>query len=167
MLKCLFLRRRLYDYLDNSLSEVDKIKVKEHIAACRNCRARISQMQNIIDLSSQGIAPKPHDEFWHNFKIDLDRSLNEALVKPVRLERKRIYLLRPALVYISALMFIFLVGSYFSQSRRIAVTRIVQEDALVEDILSLDELDETSYTNDLDDTDLLEEIILLDQINQA
>ena len=165
MLKCLFLRRRLYDYFDDSLSEVDKIKVKEHIDACGDCRSRLSQMQNIIDLSSQKITPKPNDELWHNFKIDLDRSLNEALVKPVRLEHKRIYLSRPAFVYISALMFIFLVGSYFSQSRRFPVTRIAQEDALVEDILSLDELDEASYVNELDDADLLEEVILLDQLS--
>jgi predicted anti-sigma-YlaC factor YlaD len=167
MLKCLFLRRRLYDYLDNTLSEIDKIKVSKHLDICHNCRTRASQIRDIIDLSSRKMPPKPDDAFWHNFKIDLDKSLNKALVKPVRLERKRIYLLRPALVYISALMFIFLVGSYFSQSRRFPVTRIAQEDALVEEILSLDEIDEASYANNLDDADLLEEVILLDQINQA
>ncbi len=156
MLKCLFIKRKLYDYLENSLTDIERIKVKDHLNVCSNCKDRLAQLKNIIALAAEKKAPEPDSEFWHNFKIDLDRRLNEELVPLANLEPKLSYRLRPVFAYVSALIFILvIVNSNLYKRPHQDLTRIAQEEDLVEEILSLDELDEILSLNE--DELLLEE----------
>lgn len=142
MLKCLFIRRKLYDYLENSLSDIDRIKVKKHLDVCNNCQDGLSQLKSIIVLAAEKKAPQPDNEFWHNFRIDLDRKLNERFVPPINIERKLRYHLRPVFAYAGALVFILVIGigSYVYKRPYTALIRIAQEEDLVEEILTLDDL---------------------------
>ncbi len=143
MLKCLFIRKKLYDYLDNSLSDIDRIKVKKHLDVCNNCQDSLSQFKSIIALAAEKKTPHPDNEFWHNFRVDLDIKLNERLVVPINIERKLRYHLRPVFAYVGALIFILVIGigSYVYKRPYANLTRIAQEDDLVEEILTLDDLE--------------------------
>lgn len=143
MLKCLFIKRKLYDYLDNSLSDIDRIKVKAHLDVCSNCRERLSQIRSIIDLAANKCVPEPDNEFWHNFRIDLDRKLNEKLIPPIRIEHKLRYHLRPVFAYVGALIFILVIGigNYVYKRPYANLTRIAQDEDLINEISTLDDLE--------------------------
>ncbi len=168
MLKCLFIRRKLYDYLENSLSDLDRIKVKKHLDVCNNCQNSLSQLKSIIALAAEKKTPQPDNEFWHNFRVDLDRKLNERLVPPIKIERKLRYSLRPVFAYVGALIFILVIGigSYVYKRPYANLTRIAQDEDLINEILTLDDLEGSGL--ELDDANLemdLEEINLSYQFN--
>lgn len=164
MLKCLFIRRKLYDYLENSLSDIDRIKVKKHLDVCNNCQDNLSQLRSIIALAAKKKAPQPDNEFWNNFKIDLDRKLNEKLVPPINIERRLRYHLRPVFVYAGALIFILAigVGSYVYKRPHGTLIRVAENEDLINEILTLDDLEGSDLElNDNADLEIdLEEINL-------
>jgi hypothetical protein len=169
MLKCLFLRRKLYDYLENSLSDIDRIKVKKHLDVCNNCQDSLSQLKIIIALAAEKKAPQPDNEFWHNFRVDLDRKLNERLVPPINIERKLSYRLRPLFAYVGALIFILVIGigSYVYKKPFANLTRIAQDKDLIDEILTLYDLEGSDLElNDNGNLEMdLEEIILSYKFN--
>jgi hypothetical protein len=165
MWKCLFIKRKLYDYLENSLSEIERIKVEKHLKTCNRCQDNLSQLKVVIDLAAKKKTPQPDSDFWHDFRIDLDRKINERLVPPIKAEYKLRYLPKPVFVYVSILIFILVIGlgSYFYKNLNSNFIRIAQQDKnLIEEILTLDELeDNTLELNDNADLEMdLEEIIL-------
>lgn len=166
MLKCLFIRRKLYGYFDNALSEMDRIKVKSHLDVCDECRHRLSQIKNIIDLATQKKIPQPNAEFWHNLKVDLDRRLNEILVPPIRIGHKPSYRLRPAFAYIATLILILVVGNYFYKNLLSIPGHLTQDEELIEEIVTLQEIDEALQLN-YDENAYIEELNLLFQLDQA
>lgn len=158
MLRCLFIRHKLYDYLENSLSELDKIKVENHLGICNNCKERLGQIRSILDLASQRKSPQPNSEFWHNFKLELDRRLNENLIPPITFERRLVYRLRPAFAYIFILIFFLTIGNYLYKRPFSRLPNIAQDEDLIDETLTLDELEEglesehneDAYTEELD-----------------
>ncbi len=79
MLRCFFIGRKLYDYLDNTLSEKEKIAVQEHLAVCPRCSRSLSEIGRVIRLVSEMPFPRPGEDFWHKFKSELDDKLNRRL----------------------------------------------------------------------------------------
>lgn len=166
MLKCLLLRRKLYDYSDNSLSDIDKIRVKEHLDVCNKCQDTLEQIKNLLDLAAQKNIPQPSEEFWHNFKIELDRKLNQKLVPQFTLRRRCSYSLKPALAYTLALIFILVIGSQINKNYR-SIGLIAQTDEeLVDEMELLDELEQTPELNQDKEASYKEEIELLLQYDQ-
>lgn len=164
MLKCFLLRKKIYEYLDNSLSDLDSIRVKKHLETCGKCREKFIQMESILAVASGKKAPVPGSEFWHKFQIDLDAKLNEKLVRPSSVNERRALRFRPAVAYVSTLFFVFVLG--ISLYRKPAVTfRIEQDEDLVNGVAELYDLDENPALNHNDESDL-DEILLLDQISQ-
>ena len=164
MLKCFLLRKKIYEYLDSSLSDVDSIRVKKHLETCGKCREKLERMKSIIAAASGKKAPVPGSEFWHKFQVDLDAKLNEKLVRPSAVSVNRTFRFRPAVAYVSALLFVFVLG--ISLYRKPNVTfRIEQDEDLVNGVAELYDLDENPALNHNDESDL-DEIILLDQISQ-
>lgn len=164
MLKCLFIKRKLYDYLENCLSDLDMAKVESHLKSCNKCEQSLSRIKNILDLASGKQTPQPNAEFWHNFKIDLDRKLNERLVPKIKLERRLSYRLRPVFAYATILIFILLAGNYFYKNIP-SPLRYAEENAdLVEETELLDEIDELTDLNHNEDA-YLDEINLLYQLD--
>lgn len=165
MLKCLLLRRKFYDYLDNNLSELNKIKLKRHLEVCNNCSQKLSQLKSILDLAAKKEPPKPNQEFWHNFKIDLDRKLNQRLIPPLVFERRLTYRLRPVLTYALALVLILVIGSYFYKNYSSFISLAQEDEALVDDIFLLDEIGEAPNLN-RDEDAYINEINLFFQLDQ-
>lgn len=165
MLKCLFLRKKLYDYIDNSLSDIDKIKVGAHLDVCANCRERINQIRNILDLAGQKEVPRPSDEFWHNFKIDLDRQLNKKLIPQLKPGYRPSYSFRPAFAYVLTLVFAMLFGSFFLKNYSSVRTHSITQDSLADEVVDIDEVSQESmFDNDKDS--YIDEIELLSQFEQ-
>lgn len=164
MLKCLLLKRKLYDYLENCLSDLDMGKVEGHLKTCNKCRQSLSRIKNILDLASQNQTPQPNVEFWHNFKIDLDRKLNARLVPEIKLERRLSYRLRPVFAYATILIFMLFAGGYFYKNSPSALRYTEENTDLVDDTELLDELDEEANLNHSEDA-YLDEINLLYQLD--
>ncbi len=164
MLKCFFLSKKIYEYLDNSLSDPDSIRVKNHLVVCGKCRNKFERMNSIIAVASGKKTPVPDSEFWHKFQIDLDAKLNEKLVRPSAVKRGPAFRFRPAVAYVSTLLFVFVLG--ISLYRKPSVSfRIEQDEDLVNGVVELYELDENPALNHNDESDL-DEMLLLDQLSQ-
>lgn len=166
MLKCLFVKRKLYDDLENNLSNIDKIRVKNHLDVCSNCRDRLLKIKVIIDLAYQKQIPKPNTDFWHNFQIDLDRRLNERLIPPITIKQRLTHHLRPAFAYVAILIFVLVISSYFYKISHLTSFRIAENEELIDEIVTLDEIDQDLQLNHDEDA-YLEEINLLYQLEQT
>ncbi|OGX25009.1 MAG: hypothetical protein A3J51_02415 [Omnitrophica WOR_2 bacterium RIFCSPHIGHO2_02_FULL_45_21] len=167
MLKCILIKRKLYDYLDDSLSETAKLKVKNHLDACHNCREQLSQIKTILDLAGQKNIPQPKGEFWHNFKIDLDRKLNDRLVGPLSLKPLPRFSLKPALAYAVLSVFFLAIAASLYKFPHPAALRLAQnDDELIEEAIALDELGE-ALELDHDEDAYLEEVDLFLALEQA
>lgn len=163
MLKCLLIKRKLYDYLNHNLSDIDKIKVGRHLDSCDKCKVRLNRMKSILDLALQKEAPQPTDEFWHSFRVDLDRKLNAQLVSPLTFERKLGYRLRPVFAYTLVLIFVLTMGIYFSKKTPTSYIFAQKDDTLVDEIVMLDELSEGAELNHNEEF-YIEEINLIYQL---
>lgn len=164
MLKCLFIKRKLYDYLENNLSDIDMVKVHSHLDVCHKCNQSLSQIKSILDLASQKKTPEPTEEFWRNFKIDLDRKLNAGLVPPINLERRLSYRFRPVFVCATVLIFILLMGNYLYKNIPSNLRYAQENEDVVEETELLDEIGKAEDLNDNEDT-YLDEIDLFYQLD--
>lgn len=165
MLKCIFIRRKIYDYLKKSLSEIDRFKVENHLDHCNKCRQNLVQLKDILEVESHKKSPQPDAQFWHNFKIDLERKLNEKLVGPITLKPKLSYRLKPAFTYALTLIFILVLGNYLLKSSRSTSSRISQDEELVDEIETLYDLGE-AVEFDYSDDPYMEELDLLYQLDE-
>ena len=149
MLKCIWLRKKLYDYVDNALNENERVKLANHLESCADCRGRAEDIRRIIGAAQARTVPQLSEEFWHNFQSELDHKLNEQLV-PSREERLAVSRrLRPALAFtmVSLLLMVFTFGVF---SRTSKLPRLAQEDnALIEEISNLDESDMDQLIEDI------------------
>ena len=167
MLKCILMKRKLYDYADDGLPETAKLKVKNHLDACHNCRERLSQIKAILDFSGPKNIPQPKEEFWHNFKIDLDRKLNDTLVGPFTFKPLPRFWLKPALAYAVLSVFFLAIAASLYKFPHPAALRLAQnDDELIEEAIALDELGE-ALELDHDEDAYLEEVDLFLALEQA
>ena len=163
MISCIFIRKKLYDYLDNSLSEVDRDKIEKHLQLCSVCQKRLDQMNKVIELARTKKSPQLSEDFWHNFQIELDRKLNKRLVPELRFKTHLSYRLKPALVYASTLVVILFIGLYIHLYSTSAI--FTKSDlALINEISLLEEVTSEIYLNGTEQT-LTEEIEFLYQLN--
>ena len=148
MLKCIWLRKKLYDYVDNALNENERVKLANHLESCADCRHRAEDIRGILGVAQSMNTPQPSEEFWHNFQSELDHKLNDQLV-PSREERLAVSRkLRPALAFtmLSMLILVFTFGVF---TRTAKLPRLAQEDkALIEEISSLDDSDQEQLFDD-------------------
>jgi len=156
------MKRKLYDYLNGTLSGLDKILVKKHLDACAGCRKKFEGIEHVIRLAEQKKTVEPGAEFWHDFKVGLDQRLNDELVSPLRLKGGTRTYLKPAFAYVFALVFILTIGVSFYRPH-FSAARLDQD--LVNKIATLDELGEISVL-DHDEDAFLEEISLFYPFNQ-
>ncbi len=166
MLRCLLIKRKLYDYLEGSLSQIQKIKVKSHLEVCSRCKEELYQLKNILDTASIRKIPQPSVEFWHNFKVDLDRNLNEKLMGSQEVRLKPRYYLKPAFAYILVLIFTLVVGNYLWKRPFVSLKLAAQNEARIDEMESLDEEIETPELNQSEDG-YIDELNLIYELDQA
>ena len=166
MFRCIFIKRKLYDYLDNGLSETDKVEVKGHLDGCNKCSQHLGRLKNILDAASERKAPWPNTEFWHNFRIELDRKLNEKLVGPVTLKPRLSYRLKPAFTCALTLIFILALGNYFYKNRTSPHLRVTQDEGLVDELDALDDVDETAAFDSSGDS-YMDELSFFYQLDES
>lgn len=163
------MKRKLYDYLDDSLTQADKLKAQRHLEGCPGCRERLNQLKAVLNRAHSKNVPDPGEEFWHDFKTGLDKKLNDKLVSPLELRRRpRLALsLKPAFAYAAvAIFFIAVFGSLHKSNLPVAFRLAQNDDELVEETIELDELEGQAALNHSEDA-YLEEIDLLFEIEQA
>ncbi len=163
MFKCFSIRKKLYDYSENSLSDADNLRVKRHLEVCISCQNRFNQMNVLLELARSKKTPRIQEGFWHDFNTGLDRKLNAALVPEFKFRPFLKFQFKPLLAYVSVPVFVLaLTASLYFYSR----TKIMgnSELALINEISLLDELtDEPVFNNNTDD--YLEEIDFLERQN--
>lgn len=145
MFDCIFIKKKLYDYQDNSLSDRERFKVKAHLERCTDCSGILQGMRNVVRTAEDKTIPMPSEDFWRHFKIGLDEKLNERLVKPTGFSFAAQYRLKPVLIpSLVALVLVFSSFWYFNRGK--LVNRV--EMALVNEIALWEELSPgTSMTN--------------------
>jgi len=163
MFRCIFIREKLYDYQDNSLSELEKSKVEEHLKDCPDCSKRLFQMKELLTLVEHKNIPKPSEDFWHKFKIELDDKLNARLVTPLKLKPVSVLGLKPelAITLVSVFLVIIALGVHLRNKVIIANsdTQLLDEISILEEIkpeIDIANADEASF----------DELYLLDQQDQ-
>ncbi len=80
------------DYLNGLLSEKDRIRFEEHLAACPGCRREIVELRNTV-ISLSGLTHPPVPAAWTAAVMDRLRaespsSVSPALADPVRFRQR-------------------------------------------------------------------------------
>ncbi len=157
MLKCFFIKRKLTDYLDGTLTRESAEDVKNHLDGCPGCRRVFSQAQELISIAAQKNKVELTDEFWKKFDRDLNDRLDAQLGKNLSPNKRFAFipfsvLPRPVLVAVPLALIVVAIGLHLLYpARYIREARIYrqQETGIVEDMELLDELSEAngvSYT---------------------
>jgi len=141
MLKCLFIRRKLYDYADSSLSEADRIHVRQHLDICDACSREYASLIVLLREAGKKTAPTPSEGFWHDFNAELDRKLNDRLVAPLTFKARANHQLKPALSFITVLTLILAMGAYVRATSMKSKVISQSESELVNELILLDEID--------------------------
>ena len=152
MFRCLFIRRKLCDFVTAELTPKQKESIERHLEACSGCRRKTEELRKLFDLAATGVKlPQPNEAFWEKFQAELNQSLDRKLdtesapaVEPLR-HMRRHYLLRPALAYasVSLIMMVTVFSLYRYYQPKIAA---YQDEQIVEEILFLEELNGTNGT---------------------
>jgi hypothetical protein len=87
--------------------------VKAHLDVCLDCQGKIKEMENLISQAQKKNIPQPSDDFWHNFKTELDQKLNQKLVPEFNLKTRFSDRLKPAFVFSLASVIIVVITMYF------------------------------------------------------
>ncbi len=143
MIQCIFIRRKLYDYMENSLSQSASAKVKQHLECCAVCRGKLEAMAKLIQSVEEKIAPQPSEEFWKGFKVGLRQKLNERLSPSLGqpeldLKPKLNYFLKPAYVVPAFLVIVLAISFYLRYNNLVyfnaSDTAIINEVSLLEEV---------------------------------
>jgi len=149
MIRCLLIKRKLYDYFDNSLSEVEHAQIKEHLDICSGCRNNLMKIKNVVDIARSKRVPHPTEEFWRKFQGELDDKLNEVLVpayKPGFWGASRV----KSLVFVPAVSLLVLIMAFSVQFHRKNSSERFDK-ALLEELNVLEEVSPTvDFSNGLE-----------------
>lgn len=163
MFKCIFIKKKLYDYLDSCLSQADRTRVEKHLAICPDCDRLLGRMSRVIELAKNKKIPEPQEAFWYDFKTGLDRKLNARLLPEFDFKPKLKINLRPAFAYASVLILILAMGTYFYTQKK--PLQFSQSDAdLVNELELLEEVSQDTALNH-DEKAYIDEINLLYQLD--
>lgn len=58
---------RLIDYLDDEVTEDERIRIEEHLAECPSCTARVESLRRAFGAVSVDRAPEPEPAYWAYF----------------------------------------------------------------------------------------------------
>ncbi len=152
MFKCMFIKRKLYDYLEGDLRENERSQVKQHLDACSFCRARFNQAAELIKAAADKTIPSLSQRFWDDFRVGLDDRLNRRLVSPFKFKPVRAWNLKPVLALALILMFISAGGIYKHYSKSYFYADADAQ--LIDEAVLLAELDPGSGL-DIDDDGML------------
>jgi anti-sigma factor RsiW len=137
MIRCLFIRGKLYEYIDKSLSEEDHVRVANHLETCVSCRTRVAQIGRVLSVAAQNTAPVPSEDFWNNFRAELDDKLNQKLVPSCPARAIRV---RSALALATACLLIIAFSISLKTATRSPVRLAQSDKELIEELSSIEEL---------------------------
>ncbi|NIN00145.1 MAG: hypothetical protein GTO24_19340 [candidate division Zixibacteria bacterium] len=80
-MRCKEIESLLPGYHESSLDPKDGEKVQRHLAECADCRLRLQEIRNTLQLLSKDGIPEPEESFWTNF-LPRVRSGIESQEKP-------------------------------------------------------------------------------------
>ena len=165
MLECFLLKRKLYDCLDNSLSEKDRMRIKKHLDVCPHCQERLTQLKVILDYASSKHIPSPNNQFWYTFNAGLARRLDAIVSESGTMTQRSAVYRKPALVSAVLCVFFLAIGISLFKFQHLTEMPLKQEAALTKEFAAFDELSEVPELNHEDD--YLEEMDLLMQLGWA
>lgn len=165
MFRCLFIQKKLYDYLEKDSSEKETRRIKAHLDICPLCQRRLREIEAVLRLARDKKAPELAEGFWHDFKTDLERRLNAQLVPEFKLKPRLSYRLRPILVYASVLIIILGIGIYRLNLSERGLRLAQSEEELIDEASVLDELAPELSFNHNEDA-YIDELNLFSQLEE-
>jgi anti-sigma factor RsiW len=143
MIRCLFMHRKLYEYVDEALTEEENVRVANHLEICPRCRAETAQIRELLVTAAHAAPPAPSEDFWKGFQAELDDRLNRKLVPDCRLRTGafRFFLLGRGPVLALATACIAVIAFSFSLRMAAKPVRLAKaETELVEEIGAIEKL---------------------------
>ena len=75
-LKCNTIQRFISDYIDDSLSTNDTVKVKKHLSFCQSCQKEVAALKKTRELVvGFYVEPEVPDSYYHQFEVELHRCI--------------------------------------------------------------------------------------------
>lgn len=105
--------KELSSYIDNQLSEKDKLRVQEHIQSCKICSQELSQLKLISEKLKTWQVPSLGPEFESSLTNEIVREELER--GEVKMKKKTLTILIPSGVLAGILVFVF-VGQVYLKS---------------------------------------------------
>jgi hypothetical protein len=159
MFGCIFLKRKLYDYLEDDLPEAEAAKLKKHVQACPTCQKRMLEISRLLAMAKTKNMPEVSDDFWHDFSIKLDERLNAQLVPELKTKALAKYRPQPVFAFASV-MIVFLLASALFYFLHRPVFFSSSEKSLLNDAAVLEELSGEPLLNGSEE-DYLDELTFL------
>ncbi|MBP7216252.1 MAG: zf-HC2 domain-containing protein [Candidatus Omnitrophica bacterium] len=163
MITCFLLKRKLYDFVEDSLSEKDRSRVQQHIAGCLRCQEKVSQLKHILAAVAKEPAPVGNESFWLNFQHELDEKLTARLLKQQPLPQGALFKLKPAFSFAMVSCLVLIIGAIL-YPRYQNHLRMVQDQALIQQVVVLEDVAEMFSFVDSENEILPNDIELLDEL---
>ncbi|MBL7070170.1 MAG: zf-HC2 domain-containing protein [Candidatus Omnitrophica bacterium] len=152
MLRCLFIKRKLYDFVAGELGLKEKAALSRHLQVCSGCRRKAGELKTVFSLAAKREKlPLPDEAFWGKFQVELNKRLDQetgaefAPEPEARRQMRHSYLFRPVLAYASVLLLmmvtVFSLYRYYQPK-----IHAYQDQQIVEEVLFLEELNGTNGT---------------------
>lgn len=144
-MKCRKVKKRLVDYIENELKDLEKKAIDDHLKICNKCSAELNGLKETIGLTKRVKVPRLSERFWVNFLPHV-RERIEA-----REERRFSFKLVP--VFAVSLSILFVIGIFYLRNREPNIETVeVTESAIIENLVN-EEIEEDAIEMEI----LLEE----------
>lgn len=166
---CFLIKRKLYDFIEDNLTQAQAEKIKIHLAGCARCAQEHSRMRQVLALASQKKTPELSGQFWANFDRELEEKLVKKKVLPEQIRLRQYYFprvgLRPAFTVATVFILLLAINFYlFGGLPTKARLNALSDERLLNDIETLEELTGESVALDNEDY-LLNELDLLEELS--
>lgn len=121
-MKCENLEILLSGYVDNQLSQEQKVYVEEAINSNDTLRQKVDELQSVKQQLSTLVAPLPTHCSWDNFNTDLWEKLEEKKTTGMSLVQKLLFV---AVLFVIVIVSLFLPNFYTSNTFSLEYTPII------------------------------------------
>lgn len=85
-MKCEKIQEQLVDYIENLVSEKERIFISEHLASCQSCQQELNEMQQFLDVLAKDTMQQPSENLRANFEQLIKEEEQQNTPKVVKLE---------------------------------------------------------------------------------
>ncbi|MCM8788642.1 MAG: zf-HC2 domain-containing protein [Candidatus Omnitrophica bacterium] len=111
-MKCEEIKKKIIEFVDGGLSDVERIDIEKHLEECHRCRKEIESVKTIFSSAKQIKTPEYDEAFWN-------ARYNMTFEKAQRRNQRELLLRRMRLGFglLGIFLMIFISKAYFQKNR--------------------------------------------------